>query len=155
MGKAGVLTVKDVTNEYFDSATPGQGSVTYEDEYKIGGYQSEIAMADWLYHTFGGDIILLKEASENDRKRADYLWRGALWELKGPSSINAADKRLQYAVEQIIDNPGGVILDIQADLDMSVLERQLKKRMNRSKPDHFDLLILHKGELIKILRHKK
>ena len=127
------IGAEDVTKEYLDFATPGQGTITYEDGYKVGGHQEEISMADWLYRTLGGDIKLLKEATENDKKRADFLWRGALWELKGPSSINAADKRLQYAMEQIKDNPGGVILDIQEDLDMIALERQLIRRMNRSK----------------------
>lgn len=149
------LAPKDVTKEYLDSATPGRGTVTYEKGYKRGGHQDEIAMADWIHRTFGGDVLLLKEASENDKKRPDYLWRGALWELKGPSSINAADKRLQYAIEQIKENPGGVILDILEDLDMGALERQIIRRMNRSKLDEFDVLILKSGELKKALRHKK
>jgi len=99
-------------------------------------------MTNLIHRTFGGDILLLKEVAENDKKRPDYLWRGALWELKGPSSINAADKRLQYAIEQIKDNPGGVILNMQGNVDTDALERQIARRMNRSKLDSFDLQLL-------------
>lgn len=149
------LAAEDVTKEYLDSAVPGQGSITYEGGYKVSGHRAEIEMAGWLHRTFGGDIKLLREAEENDQKRADYLWRGALWELKGLSSINAADKRLQYAMEQIKDNPGGIIVDMQEDLNMMALEKQLIRRMNRSKLVRFDLILLQNGELKKILRHEK
>lgn len=157
VGRPGALTAKDVTKMYLDSATPGQGSITYDAGYKVSGHQAEIKMAKWIHSTFGGDIKLLKEAEDDSIKRPDYLWHTALWELKGVHSISAADKRLQYAIKQIKDNPGGVILDVLEDIDMDKLERQLSRRFYRpeSKIDDLDLMILLKGDLVKILRYKK
>lgn len=151
------LAPRDVTKEYLDSATPGQGTVTYEEGYKLGGHQDEIAMADWIHRTFGGNIRLLKEAEADSIKRPDYLWNNVLWELKGVHSVSSADKRLQYAIKQIQDAPGGVILDTVEDIDMTALEKQLTRRFYRpeSKIDTLDLMLLSKGTLVKILRYKK
>lgn len=78
-----------------------------------------------------------------------------MWELKGTSSINGADKLLQHAIKQIQDNPGGVILNVLDDIDMSELEKQLARRFLRSNIDALDLMILSKDSLVKILRYKK
>ena len=147
---------EDVTAEYLCSATPGRGAVTYEDGYKIKGHRDEIEIAEWIHHTFGGDVRLLKESDIKNQKRSDYLWRGKLWELKETSSsIDRADKLLQYAIKQIQENPGGVILNILKNIDTATLEQQLMRRIQRSKIDTLDLMILFNGELIKILRYKK
>ena len=151
------LEPEDVTQEYLDAATPGQGSVTYEDGYKIKNHQAEIDMANWLHRLFGGNIQLLKEAKNDSIKRPDYLWNKVLWELKSAHSINAADKRLQDAIKQIQDDPGGVILNVVEDIDMAALERQLTRRFYRDESEihALDLMILSRGELVKILRYKK
>lgn len=148
-------TALDVTQEYLDSAAPWHGTVTYEPGYRTKGHQDEIKMAEWMLRTFGGEIKLLKEADQDSIKRADYLWNKALWELKGASSINGADKLLQHAIKQIQDNPGGVILNILNDIDLPALERQLARRFYRSNLDNLDLMLLSKGNLVKVLRYKK
>lgn len=146
---------ENVTREYLSSAIPGRGSVTYEDGYKVSGHRAEVAMAEWVHRTFGGDITLLKESEIKGQTRADFLWNERFWELKGSATINGADKALQHAIKQILDNPGGVILNLSEDIDMPVLERQLASRIHRSKIEALDLMILSKSELIKVLRYKK
>ena len=146
---------QDVTKEYFRAATPGRGTVTYEDGYSTKNHQAEITMSEWLHRTFGGEITLLKESPERDVKTPDYLWNGKKWELKSAHSINGADKSLQHAIKQIQDNPGGVILDILGEVDMKKLERQLLGRFLRSNVDVLDVMLLSNGDLLKILRHKK
>lgn len=148
---------KDVTEEYFRRAAPGKGALTYEDGYKTGRHHAEIKIAEWLHSTFGGDITLLKEAKVDSVKRPDYLWNNTLWELKGANSVSAADKRLQHGIKQIKDNPGGVILNVLEDVDIASMERQLTRRFCRpeSEIDTLDLMILSKGNLVKILRYKK
>jgi len=84
-----------------------------------------------------------------------YLWNKRFWELKSSSSISGADKRLQYAIKQIQDNPGGVILNILGDVDMNVVEEQLTKRIFRSNIGNMDLMLLSNSELFKILKYKK
>lgn len=145
----------NVTAEYLDAATPGQGTITYEDGYKVKGHQDEINMADWLHRTFGGNIKLLKESNVKNQETPDFLWNQKMWELKGASSINSADKLLQHAIKQIQENPGGVILNILEDIDMAKLEKQLVRRFLRSNIDTLDLMVLSKKELAKILRYKK
>ena len=83
------------------------------------------------------------------------MWNKSFWELKGAHSINGADKLLQHAIKQIHDNPGGVILDILDDVDRKKLEEQLMRRFLRSDTEGFDLILLSKGELVKVLRLKK
>lgn len=149
------MTSTDVTEEYLSAATPGEGTVTFEDGYKVSGHRNEINMADWIHRTFGGDIKLLKESTVKNQETPDYLWKQKMWELKGTASINGADKRLQHAIKQIQDNPGGVILNITEDVDMDKLEKQLLRRFLRSDVDAFDLMLLSRDELVKILRYKK
>ena len=146
---------KDVTEEYLMSSTPGIGNITYEDGYKVKGHQTEIATAEWLKKTFGGDIKLLKESDVKGQTMPDFLWNQKFWELKGTSTINGADKLLQHAIKQIQENPGGVILNILDDIDMPALEKQLASRIHRSKITGLDLMILTKDTLLKILRYKK
>ncbi|NCE65393.1 hypothetical protein D1159_12600 [Pseudoflavonifractor sp. 524-17] len=112
-------------------------------------------MAEWLRQTFGGDIKLLPEATQRGEKMSDYLWNGKKWELKGAQSINGADKSLQHAIKQIHDNPGGVILDLLEEMDLPQLERQILGRFLRSNINSLDVMLLSKGSLLKIIRHKK
>lgn len=145
----------DVTEQYKRDAKPGFGGITYDVGYKTGQHRDEISIADWLHRTFGGDIRLLRESDVKGQTMPDFLWNEKFWELKGALSVNGADKLLQHALKQIQDKPGGVILNILADIDMTVLEQQLLRRASRSKVDLFDLMLLSKGELSKILRYKK
>ena len=62
---------------------------------------------------------------------------------------------LQHAIKQIQDNPGGVILNVLENIDKAALERQLARRIERSKISAIDLIILQKGNLEKVLRYNK
>lgn len=145
----------DVTDEYLQLATPAQGSVTYDIGYNKSKHKDEIKMSDWLFKTFGGEIKLLNESNIKNQMMPDYLWNSKYWELKGAHSINGADKLLQRAIKEIQNNPGGVILNALADIDIAALEEQLLRRIERSGVDKLDIMILAKGELVKILRYKK
>lgn len=145
----------DVTDEYIRAATPRIGGVVYDEGYKEGKHRDEIITANWLFNTFGGKIMLLTESEIRNQNTPDYLWNGKFWELKATHSINGADKNLQHAIKQIRDNPGGVILDLLDDLDIQTLEKQLIGRFLRSELDTLDIMLLQKGALLKIIRHKK
>lgn len=145
----------DVTEEYQRTATPGVGEITYDDGYEIGKHRDEIKTAKWLHQKFGGNIKLLKESDQKNAKTSDSIWKEKLWEFKSTRSINGADKRLEHALKQIEDNPGGVVLNMTDSVTMDSLERQLLSRFNRSKIDGFDLILLETGKLIKIIRYKK
>ncbi len=146
---------RDVTQEYLDDAKPGQGQIIFDEGYKQGRHKEEIKTAEWLHDTFGGDVKLLNEANKDGVKMPDYLWRDKYWELKDVSSINGADKGLQKAIKQIQLNPGGVLIKIPKETDLSALEIQLERRFVRSNLKEFDLMLIAQGKLLKILRCKK
>lgn len=151
------MTVKDITNEYLNAATPGKGKITRDDNYNESKHQNEIKTAEWLLNTFGGNIKLLNEANSFEVKTPDYLWNGSLWELKGVRSINGADKALQQAIKQIHDNPGGTIIELLNENELSIpdLDKQLLGRFLRSKINDLDVMILHNKSLLKIIKYIK
>jgi len=85
----------------------------------------------------------------------DYQWRNKLWELKGVTSVNGADKSLQKAIKQIRKSPGGVILNLLEDVDMTVFEKQIFSRVRRSQIDGLDIMVILNGKLVMVLRYKK
>lgn len=82
---------QDVTSEYFQTATQGQGLIIYDEKYDIDSHQEEVKMARWIHNTFGGDIRLLTEINEQMIKTADFLWREKLWDLKTVTTEKAAN----------------------------------------------------------------
>ena len=138
------------------NATPGVGSITYDDGYDMARHAPEIKTAQWLHDNLGGDIVLLNEINEDKVKTPDFLWKEKYWELKCISSEKAADSALRSALKQIHENPGGVILDCENNsLSENQLQKILATRLERSGTIDTDVLVLYKGELAKALRHTK
>lgn len=143
-------------DEYVKNATPGVGAITQEDGYKPGKHPNEIKTANWLHDVFGGDIVLLNESNESGQKMPDYLWRGKLWDLKNPSSLNAVDDRVRSGLKQILTNPGGIIVDCgDNDLPIDDVVKTIDRRVKRGKIPVVDIMIVSRGELIRLLRYKK
>lgn len=104
----------NVTDAYAKTSEPGAGQIVFEPGYKKDKRHSdEVRISQWIHDTYGGDIVLLSESANMREKRADYLWRGKLWDLKTPSSPKAADDRIRHGAKQIQENPGGIILDFK------------------------------------------
>lgn len=146
---------RDVTREYLEAATPGVGSVTQDDGYKVGKHAAEIKMAQWLHETLGGDIRLLQENLGGPQK-PDYEWNTKAWELKTISSEKAAESAVRGALKQIAENPGGIVLDCQMEkLSMNTLAEIVKSRIERSGKFPVDVLVVYGESLEKALRYKK
>ena len=126
-----------------------------EEGYKKAHHQQEIETAEWLVKEFGGEFVILKEANKRNIKTPDYIWRDRFWELKKISSITSGDRNLRKAISQIKSNPGGVILDITNEVELTALEKQLQSRAKRSDISGFDILIVKENKVIKIIRYKK
>lgn len=121
---------KDVTKEYLDAATPAQGTITYDEGYKVKGHRAEIDMAEWLNRTFGGDIRVLKEINKENIQTPDYFWREKLWDLKTVSTEKSANSAVRHGLQQIRENPGGIILDYRGkNIDLGVVQSVVDKRM--------------------------
>lgn len=147
----------DVLEEYLRTATPGQGSITYGDGYDRARHTAEIKTAQWLHDHFGGDIELLNEKKNKWEVTPDYLWRGKRWDLKTLSSEKAANSAVRHGLKQIQENPGGIILDMNAgNFSLSSLQDVIGKRMQWNHlQEPVDILVLAGEELIDAKRYTK
>ena len=148
---------EDVTDEYISKAEPGKGKVTWDHDYKFTKkHEQEIKVGKWLNNKFGGDVQLLQEIDVSEGKKyCDYIWRSKYWELKSPQNASLSRGTLRTAVEQILVNPGGIILDYNSDqfkIDniIATLDDYLSVR-----GFDLDVIIINKGELICVKRYKK
>lgn len=151
------ITGEDVSAEYAEQATPGEGTITQDDGYDTSRHTEETKIAEWLRSKFGGDIRLLNESKVDHEKRADLLWRGKLWDLKTASTEKAANTAIKRGLQQIRPNPGGIILDYKdIEISMDLLKQVIDKRMEwLSKGEAVDIMIVRNGEVVKVLRYKK
>ncbi len=144
-----------VTAEYLSKATPGEGNYIIEDAVDIKRSKNEIAEAQNLHRVFGGDIKVLAEKDIPGKKNPDYSWNGKLWDLKTTSTETSANSAIRAGIKQIIDNPGGLILDFaDNEIDMKKLESVIDKRMQWNKSIPIDIMVKNKGEY-KVLRYNK
>lgn len=157
--EASSSTIKplEVSAEYMDNATPNEGTITFDDGYNPDRHVDEIKMAEWLHAKYGGDIKLINESTVNNEKRADFLWREKLWDLKTVSTEKAANTAIKRGLQQIKQNPGGIILDYgDIEISMEELEKVIAKRMQwLHEGSSADIMIVKDGEVVKILRFKK
>lgn len=148
--------LRDVLAEYLSNARPGTGTVTYEDGYHVSHHGEEIKTAQWLHENLGGDIVLLTENGGLYEKTPDFLWRGKGWELKTTTTEKSADSALRSALKQILENPGGVILDYGNNtVSISDIEGIVERRLERQEKCTADIFILNHGRLVKAIRYKK
>ncbi|MDD6649894.1 MAG: hypothetical protein PUE87_07970 [Subdoligranulum variabile] len=148
--------LRDVLAEYLSNARPGTGTVTYEDGYHVSHHGEEIKTAQWLHENLGGDIVLLAEDGGLYEKTPDFLWRGKGWELKTTTTEKSADSALRNALKQILENPGGVILDY-GDNEVSIQDigKIVIRRLERQEKCTADILILNHGKIVRAIRYKK
>ncbi|MCD8189978.1 MAG: minor capsid protein [Clostridiales bacterium] len=146
---------EDVLDEYLSTATPGEGTITFDDGYDKGKFKDEVATAQWLHDNLGGDIHVLQDINRDKIKTPDYLWRGKFWDLKCTSTEKAANSAIRHGIKQISENPGGIILNFgDYDCSLDTLWKIVDKRMGWYEID-LDILAITKNELIGVRRYKK
>lgn len=120
-------------------------------------HQVEVDFSKWLHQTFGGDIRLLNESSVEGEKRADYLWREHLWDLKDVSTEKAANTAIKRGLSQIKPNPGGIILNYgEQEINLDELMKVIDKRMLWLKDGTIiDIMLVLRGKKIIILRYNR
>lgn len=146
---------KDVTIEYEHSKYPGQGTITYDDDYNFEKHPDEVRIAKWIKDYFGGDIRLLAEAEEDGIKKPDYLWNNKFWELKSTTTEKSANSAIRKGIKQIRDNPGGIILNYENEINLQETIYVIEKRIKGSKPKDIkvDIMIVKKGKILKVIRY--
>ena len=118
---------ENVLEEYLQTATPGKGTITYDEGYNRTRHADEVKTAQWLHDTLGGDIVLLNEAQGYKILTPDYRWRGKLWDLKSVTTEKAANSAVRHGLKQIQSAPGGVILNYgENSISLSELKNVLK-----------------------------
>lgn len=146
---------ENVLPEYLRNATPGVGTITLDEDYDLVRHAEEIKTAQWLHDHLGGDIVLLNESNVEGIKRPDYLWNQSLWDLKTASSEKSANSSIRHGLQQIRENPGGIILNFEdRDFSPSELWKVIDKRLAWYKTDKkIDILVLSRGELVAAKRY--
>lgn len=146
-----ILKPVSVKYQYFNDATPGRGNIDYQNGYSLEEHTDEVSMARFLQKTFGGDVKCLTE--NNVTKMPDFLWNGALWDLKTPKSTNV-NKVVKKGMSQIKENPGGIIIDFRnKNVDIDDIRKQLNLRMGWYYDRSVDIMIVQKSRVVDILRY--
>lgn len=149
------LLGKDVTSFYYGTATPNEGEIIYENGYKVNEHRNEIEVAELIHQTFGGNIKLLSESLVDGVKTPDYLWRNHYWDLKTVSGIKSVDGAVRRGIEQIKENPGGIILDFRGkSVSLEGIVANIDYRIRRSSKSDMDVIVLQTNS-IKVYRYKK
>lgn len=148
---------KDVTKIYYSDATPGKGTIDYSAGYNKKKYAEETDFCIFLHKTFGGDITCLEPFNKPNKKRSDYLWNNAFWELKTCSSAKAADSAVRTALLQIAPSPGGIMIKFSNDVNISDGIKEIDDRLGRSMNsfDNIDVMIVQNDKIVKVIRFSK
>lgn len=145
---------EDVTGAYLRRAMPGAGRYTIVDgAQKEQEWKENKRVSVWIHDNLGGDLKCLKRTEK--KKSPDFEWRGKLWELKTVSTVKAVDAALRTGIHQIRLNQGGVILDFgDNEVDFGDVAFAIGDRIRQHSWSHPDVMILARGELIRVLRYK-
>lgn len=141
----------DVTKEFLAKASPGKGSIEYEEGFNFKYSYEEKMTAFWLLETFGGHIILLKQNGGYMIKNPDYKWNDKFWELKGVSSKNSLDLAIKKALKQIAKKPGGIIVETKnLKCNAATIYGVLKKRIMYTSVRNYYVIVKKEKKLLNI-----
>ena len=155
-GKTFSRSVKDITDKYTNKNKPSTGKLVYDKDYDVNKNVEEVEIAKWIHENIGGNIKLLTAVNEQNKKTADYLWNGKLWDLKSITTEKSADSSIRKGVKQIADNPGGIILLFNGEkLDINLLKDKIVYRIRRSMSSEMEVLVLHDMKIVLALKYGK
>ena len=143
---------EDVTKYYFSDATPGRGTISWNDDYKLSDNKNEYNIAKLIHKYLGGDIFLITKSEIEGVKSADYFWLEQLWDLKSPSSYKAIDDAVRRGLKQIAKNPGGIIINFtgkEANID-KIIDEIIDRVKRSGKGNVIDVIIIIKNKIKKI-----
>lgn len=149
--------IRKIEIEYIHESTQNKGEIIYEEGYKKSKHRRESNCAELLHKKYGGTIKLLKEKNKKNEYTPDYEWRGKLWEHKGVSSLNSIDKQVEKGIHQIEKNPGGLIIELSSNNNLSFEEINacIIHRLKRTaKSMKLDVIVIRDNKVISIIRNK-
>lgn len=148
-----IINYKNVEKEYLSRRKIKKGPIINEYENHSDQHKGEWMFAQWIHSIFGGKITR-KLADDSLPNNPDYEWNGRLWELKGPetSKYNTIDKRICDGLEQIEENPGGLMIDFEnSDLDYETAKEYVIRIID-SKAHRTTDVIIKKGNRFGVFR---
>lgn len=148
---------EDVKEEYFKNISKGLGKTTIQPNVRRKNEKWAIENAEILSEFFGEEIIILEESNIPNKPNPDYLWRGKYWDQKKVSTVKALDTAVRTGMNQIIENPGGIVIDI-SDVDgtLNDIYNKIACRIGRRKYDNsIDIILIENNRIVSIIRHKK
>ena len=149
------VAITDVTEKYKELAAPKEGSISRERGFKEKSHDDEILIADIIFNTFGGDIVLLAEESFRT-ENPDYRWKDALWDLKTPNKIKNLGKLVQKGLSQIFVSPGGLIIDTShLKESQEKIEKTVEERLQTSMRKKIDVIYIKNQAIVKVMQYKK
>lgn len=154
-----ILHYCDVTEEYDSAGTPGRGIYYEACGFKpdLHDYENLKLTAEIIIKRFGGKIVFLAANAPEGHCNPDWEWNGRLWDIKCPESLNGLSKRLQHGIEQIEENPGGIIINLLSrEFDLHNVWRTIHGRMKLSHRGYdVDVMVIMGGKVKVIYRYKK
>ena len=148
--------VREITSQYTDRAKKEAGYVAIDPGVDVGKRQRERDVASMLANTFGGEVRVLAESTQEGVKTPDYLWRGKLWDLKTPEHLKGVDYLVKAGIKQISRNTGGLIIDTRKfTADYEDIIEAVFHRVWRSAKEGLDVVLLEKGKDAKVYRYRK
>lgn len=146
--------VSNITNEYYTNKGM-KPEVFIPVDYDLIKHKEEISIAKFLSMEFNIHIELLTEINEDKIKTPDFIFNDKYWEIKNVSSANSIDKRVKIAIQQIIKNVGGIVLVIdRSDLDISTIKEIVFHRIDRTKIERIDIILIKNEIIIEIDRYE-
>ena len=145
--------------EYISKSTPGAGRYVVEPGVKLKKEANAVDHAGLIHKIFGGDIRVLKTIDDNGIKNPDYLWRGKYWEHKTFTSRNSVYHQVKKGIEQIKENPGGLILQrVDNKVPIEVIEDEIIRTFKTYGPKFgvktMDVIIFDQKKVVRIIRMK-
>ena len=115
---------------------------------------NEIRIASQLFNTYGGTWKLLNEKNF-DKMNPDYIWNSKLWDLKKVSSVKAVNSAVRKGIKQISENTGGLIIEVDANVDLEAMLEIMNDRIKRSIRHNMDVIVIQLNQVKYIFRYNK
>lgn len=152
------MQIINVKNEYYKNKKLGVEVIVPNGfNYKL--RELEIEIVNIIKEEFGGTIELLNEINITGYKNPDFSWENKLWEIKSVSTKNSVDSQVRYALKQISNNVGGIVLILDRCIltiteIIDIVAKRVKRTSFKTIPE-IDVILMRNFKVIDVIRIKK
>ena len=152
------MQIINVKNEYYKNKKLGSEVIVPNGfNYKL--RNPEIEIVKIIKDEFGGAIELLNEINVTGYKNPDFSWENKLWEIKSVSTKNSVDSQVRYALKQISNDVGGIVLILDRCIltiteIIDIVAKRVKRTSFKIIPE-IDVILMRNFKVIDVIRVKK